>query len=274
MAARRGGGDNPMAQQELKEAVWGLLQEYARKDPAMTIHSDIVIRKFPKVNEQELINAIGELILDGRISAKSATVDAYGNATAFHMRVRGGGDHPTEASKPPRSGISDFSVGFGDTKAATSQRETEELKPPKKVGMHIKDDKIGVGFGVDDQPPAPPRAVLPEERPERVNVSLGGKKEAYAAWQEEAEQHFADEVASFFAELDMAEASDPAAKKHLTDQMMVLIAMFQSEETVAFATPISKLAALKTRVEQVAPELANDYILLIQTAVRAWLGRV
>jgi hypothetical protein len=55
---------------------------------------------------------------------------------------------------------------------------------------------------------------------------------------------------------------------------MVLIAMFQSGETAAFATPISKLAVLKTRVEQVAPELVNDYILLIQTAVRAWLGRV
>lgn len=110
-----------MAEQELKEAVWELLQEYARKDPSMTIHSDLVIRKFPKVNEQELINAIGELILDGRITAKSATVDAYGNATAFHMRVRGAPDRPAEASKPPKSGISDFSIGFGDTKAATFQ---------------------------------------------------------------------------------------------------------------------------------------------------------
>ena len=154
-----------MAAQELTEAVWELLQEYARRDPAMTIHSDLVIRKFPKVNEQELINAIGELILDGRITAKSSTVDAYGNATAFHIRVRGGSDRP-------------------------------------------------------------------------------------------------------------AEASDPAAKKHITDQLMVLVAMFQSGETTAFATPIGKLAGLKARIQQVAPELVNDYILLMQTAVRAWLGRV
>jgi len=54
----------------------------------------------------------------------------------------------------------------------------------------------------------------------------------------------------------------------------VLIAMFQSGETTAFATPISKLAGLKQSVEHVAPELVNDYILLIETAVRAWLGRV
>jgi hypothetical protein len=263
-----------MAEQELKEAVWELLQGYARRDPSMTIHSDLVIRKFPKVNEQELINAIGELILDGRITAKSATVDAYGNATAFHMRVRGAPDRPAEESKPPKSGISDFSIGFGDTKATTSKRETEEPKPPKKVGMTIRDDKIGVGFGVDEEGPPATRSVPPEEHPERETVTVAGKKEAYNAWQQEAEQHFADEVASFFAELDMAEASDPAVKKHLTDQLMVLIAMFQSDETASFATPISKLAGLKQRVEQVAPELVNDYILLIQTAVRAWLGRL
>jgi hypothetical protein len=264
-----------MVAQELTEAVWELLQVYARRDPAMTIHSDLVIRKFPKVNEQELINAIGELILDGRITAKSATVDAYGNATAFHIRVRGGSDRPAEASKPPKSGISDFNIGFGDTKAATTKRETEEPRPPKKVGINIKDDKIGVGFGVDDEDHPPGvRSVPPEERLEPVNVTVGGKTEAYAAWQEEAEEHFADEVASFFAELDMAEASDPAAKKHITDQLMVLVAMFQSTETTAFATPIGKLAGLKARIQQVAPELVNDYILLMQTAVRAWLGRV
>ncbi len=262
-----------MAQDELKEAVWALLQEYARKDPAMTIHSDLVIRKFPKVNEQELINAIGELILDGRITAKATTVDAYGNATAFQMRVRPEGERPALESKPPRSGISDFSVGFGDTKAATSQRETEEPKPPKKVGLNIKDDMIGVGFGVDEQPPVK-RPAPPEVPPDRIKVSVAGKSEAYNAWQEEAEQHFADEVASFFAELDMAESPNPEAKKHLTDQLMVLIAMFQSTETEAFATPIGKLAMLKTRVAQVAPDLVNDYILLIQTAVRAWMGRV
>jgi hypothetical protein len=263
-----------MAEKELKEAVWELLQEYARRDPSMTIHSDIVIRKFPKVNEQELINAIGELILDGRITAKSATVDAYGNATAFHIRVRGGPEGPAPAPKPPKSGIGDFNIGFGDTKAATSKRETEKPKPPKKVGMKIKDDKIGVGFGVDDEKPSSTRSVPPEERPERETVTVAGKKEAYKAWQREAEEHFADEVASFFAELDMADSPDPGAKKHLTDQLMVLIAMFQSAETTAFATPISKLAGLKQSVAQVAPELVNDYILLIETAVRAWLGRV
>lgn len=261
-----------MGSPELKQAVLALLQDFARRDPSMSIHSDLVIRKFPKVNEQELINTIGELILDGSITAKAAAVDAYGNASSFHIRVRNAGEGPAPASQPPRSGIGDFSVGFGDTKAATSQRETEEPKPPKKVGMSIKDDKIGIGFGVDETPPAkqPP----PEDKPDRVNVRASGQTDAYAAWQEEAESSFADEVASFFAELDMTETDNPEAKKHLSDQLMVLVAMFQSAETDSFATPISKLAMLKTRVQQVAPELVNDYILLIQTAVRAWLGRV
>jgi len=52
------------------------------------------------------------------------------------------------------------------------------------------------------------------------------------------------------------------------------MAMFQMGETRDFTTPINKLAALKTRVAHVVPDLVGDYVLLVQTAVRAWLGRV
>jgi hypothetical protein len=262
-----------MVDPNLKDAVWQVLEDYAKRSPSTAIHSDLVIRKFPQVNEQELINAIGELIVDGSITAKAATVDAHGSATAFHIKVRGVDERPGGPSKPPRGGVGEFDVGFGGTTAASSRRATEEPKPPRKVGMEIKDDKIGVGFGVEEEPKRPTDEPPPEEKQERVNVSVTGKKEAYAAMQEEAERHFEEEMSSFFAELQMADSPDEDAKKQLTDQLMMLVAMFQSGEVDSFTTPLNKLAALKARVKRVAPELVGDYILLMQTAVRAWLGK-
>ena len=91
--------------------------------------------------------------------------------------------------------------------------------------------------------------------------------------QEEADQNFADEVSSFFSEI-LAVEMDEDARKELTDQLTVLVAMFQSDETEIFTTPINKLAAIKRRVQVVAPALVNDFVLLMQTAMRSWLGRV
>jgi len=268
-----------MVEPELKDAVWQVLESYAKKDPSMTIHSDLVIRKFPQVNEIELINAIGELLAEGKITTKAATVDAHGNATAYHIRVRGLEERPGGLSEPPRGGAGSFSVGFGDTKAATSQRETEppvvsEAEPPpgpRKVGLTIKDGKIDIGpdtKGLREQE-RPPE----DEGRERVKVSVGGLKEAASAMQEEAEQNFADEVASFFAELQAYPARDEDAKKELIDQLAVLMAMFQSADAGSFSTPIGKLGVLKIKVKHVAPDLVNDFVLLVQTGVRAWLGR-
>ena len=260
-----------MVDPDLKDAVWQVLEDYAKRSPETPIHSDLIMRKFPMVNEQELINAIGELIVDGTVTAKSASVDAYGNAKSFHIRVRGVGERPGQASKPPRGGVGEFGVGFGDTTAASSRRATEEPPPPRKPDIDIRDTKIGVGFGVDE----PPKKSAPaDERQDRLNVSVGGKKQAHESMQEESERNFEEEVASFFGELSMASTSDEDAKKQLIDQLMMLMAMFQAGEVDSFATPINKLAALKGRVKRVAPELVNDYILLIQTAVRAWLGKV
>jgi hypothetical protein len=229
------------------------------------------MRKFPLVNEQELVNAIGELIVDGTITAKSASVDAYGNAKSFHIRVRGAGERPGGQSKPPRGGVGEFGIGFGETTAASSRRETEEPPPPRNPSIDIRDTKIGVGFGVDEPPQ---RKAPPEERHDRLSVSVGGKKEAQESMQEEAERNFEEELSSFFGELQMASVTDEDAKQQLTDQLMMLMAMFQSGDANSFTMPINKLAALKARVKRVAPELVGDYILLIQTAVRAWLGKV
>lgn len=261
-----------MVDPDLKDAVWQVLEEYAKRDPSMSIHSDLVIRKFPQVNELELINAVGELLEDGKITVKAATVDAHGNATAYHIRVRGLEERPRGLSEPPRSGMGQFGVGFGGTEAASSTRATEPPPGPRKVGLTIKDDKIGVGFGSggvkeEERPPS-------DDKPERVNVSVGGLKASHAAMQQEAEENFADEVASFFAELQAHPARDEDAKRELTDQLMLLMAMFQSADAASFSTPMNKLAALKTRVKQVAPDLLNDFVLLVQTGVRAWLGRV
>ena len=260
-----------MVDPDLKDAVWQVLEDYAKRSPATPIHSDLVMRKFPQVNEQDLINAIGELIVDGTITAKSAAVDAYGNATKFHIRVRGADERPGGETQPPRGGVGEFGVSFGDTTAASSKRATEEPKPPRKADIDIRDTKIDVGFGVDE----PPQKKTPtEERDERISVSVSGKKEAYAAMQEESERNFEEELTSFFGELQMAETTDEDAKQQITEQLMMLMAMFQSGEVASFTTPLNKLAALKGRVKRVAPELVGDYILLIQTAVRAWLGKV
>lgn len=264
-----------MVDPDLKDAVWQVLEQYANFAPDQSIHSDLIMRKFPMVNEQELINAIGELMEDGKLTLKASAQDAHGNATAYHIRVRGIQDRPGGASKPPRSGVGEFDIGFGGTSAASSRRATEEPKKPEKVELKVKDDKMAVGFGVDKDE---------EDKPDRISVKVGGPSATggkVAGGDEDAEtaisdadQVFADEAASFFAELAMADTRDEDAKRALMDQLTVLTAMFQSGETDSFSTPINKLAALKHKVKAVAPDLVGDYVVLMQSAVRAWLGRV
>lgn len=259
-----------MVDPDLKDAVWQVLEDYAKRSPGNPIHSDLIMRKFPMVNEQELINAIGELIVEGTVTAKSASVDAYGNPKSFHIRVREVDERPGGQSKPPRGGVGEFGIGFGETTAASSRRATEEPPPPRKPAPDLRDTKIDVGFGVDEPPrrPAPP-----DDRQERVSVSTGGTRSAHESMQEEAERNFEEELASFFGELQMASASDEDAKKELTDQLMMVMAMFQAGEVNSFSMPINKLAALKGKIQRVVPDLVKDYILLVQTAVRAWLGK-
>lgn len=259
----------PPVDSGLKEAVWLLLEITSHHQPGQTIHSDFVIRKFPKINEIELLNAIGALVQEGKISVKASSVDAHGNATAYHIRILG-------ASAPDPGDIkataSDYSVGFGDTKVADSERVTQAPEPPKKPVSMADSGKVGVSpdtGGMKEVPRPDSDTVLPAER-----VLLGTGRLAIDGAQEQAEEHFADEVASFFAELASAPTIKEDDKKQLIDQLAVLMAMFQSADAESFTTPIAKLAALKTRVHIVAPELVPDYILLCQTALRAWLGRV
>lgn len=262
-----------MVDPDLKDAVWQVLEQYANFAPDQSIHSDLIMRKFPMVNEQELINAIGELMEDGKITLKASSQDAHGVATAYHIRVRGVQDRPGGPSKPPRSGVGEFNVGFGDTGAASSRRATEEPKKPDRVEMKVKDDQMSVGFGVDKEED--------EEKPDRLTIKAGGPAAAKPAFGEDepaelsdADQVFADEAASFFAELAMADTRDEDAKRSLMDQLTVLTAMFQSGEVDSFTTPINKLAALKGKLKAVAPDLVGDYVILMQSAVRAWLGRI
>jgi len=253
-----------MVHPDLKDAVWQVIEDYCTRSTDGGVHSDLIMRKFPQINEQELINAIGELIVEGKVTGKASSVDPYGNATAFHLRLRDPKDRPGQtASKPPRGGVGEFDIGFGDTKTASSSRETAEPKKPERVGMDIRDNKVDVGFGVD------------AEKPDRLEVKLGSDAPVGKdAMQAEAEANFEDAVTSFFGELQMVEASDDEAKSKLTEQLMLLMAMFNSKDVDSFTTPINKLAALKGRVKHIAPELVGDYILLIQTAVRAWLAKI
>ncbi|MBD3298675.1 MAG: hypothetical protein GF341_08480 [candidate division Zixibacteria bacterium] len=261
-----------MVHPDLKDAVWQVIEDFCTRAPEQSVHSDLVMRKFPQVNEQELLNAIGELLVDGTVTGKASSVDPYGNPTAFHLRLRDTRDRPDGGpSKPPRGGVGEFSVGFGDTPVSTSRRETEEPKPPDNVKMKIKDDQIGVGFGVDE---GPSQKTEDEEKPDRLNVKMGGAPPSDQVADDDLEANFEEELNSFFTELQMAQTSDEDAKSQLTDQLMLLMAMFKSSDAASFTTPINKLAALKGRVKRVAPDLVGDYILLVQTAVRAWLARM
>lgn len=254
----------------LKEAIWLLLEITAHQQPGQTIHSDFIIRKFPKINEIELLNAIGALVQEGKISVKASSVDAHGNATAYHIRILGGAAGPDASDV--KATPSDYSVGFGDMKVAESGRAAQIPMPPEKPASMVDSGKVGVTpdtGGMQEVPRPESDTGAPEER-----VLLGTGRLAIDGAQEQAEEHFADEVASFFAELASAPTVKEEDKKQLIDQLAVLMAMFQSADAESFTTPIAKLAALKTRVHIVAPELVPDYILLCQTALRAWLGRV
>jgi hypothetical protein len=251
----------------LKEAVWLLLEITAQQQPGQTIHSDFIIRKFPKINEIELINVIGALVQEGKITVKASSVDAHGNATAYHIRIVGA-TSPDHADIKPTA--SDYSVGFGDTKVAESGPPATAAEPPVKPASLAGSGKVGVTVDTGGMKEEPRREdEIPAER-----VLLGTGRIAIEGAQEQAEEHFADEVASFFAELASAPSVKDEDKKQLIDQLAVLMAMFQSADAESFTTPIAKLASLKTRVHLVAPELVPDYILLCQTALRAWLGRV
>lgn len=252
----------------LKEAVWLLLEITSHQQPGATIHSDFVIRRFPKVNEGDLINTIGELVKDGKITVKASSVDAHGNPTAYHIRIKG----QEQTANSQVVGGAEFSVGFGGTKVADSARSTTTPEPPKKVGLDIAGGKVSITpdtGGAKEQPRPDTAPAQPTE-----SVLLGTGRVAADSAQEQAEEHFADEVASFFAELSAAPTAREEDKKQLIDQLAVLMAMFQSADAESFTTPIAKLAALKTKVHLIAPELVPDYILLCQTALRAWLGRV
>ena len=253
----------------LKEAVWLLLEITSHQQPGQTIHSDFVVRKFPKINEIELLNAIGALVQEGKITVKASSVDAHGNATAYHIRIVGA-PAPSASSDSVPSG-SGYSVGFGDTKVADSAPPKAKLpEPPEKPASMVDSGKVGVSPDTGGLKEVPrPESGLPAER-----VVIGSARASNDSAQEQAEEHFADEVASFFAELAAAPSVKDEDKKQLIDQLAVLMAMFQSADAESFTTPIAKLATLKTRVHLVAPELVPDYILLCQTALRAWLGRV
>lgn len=254
----------------LKEAIWLLLEITSHQQPGQTIHSDFIIRKFPKINEIELLNAIGALVQDGKITVKASSVDAHGNATAYHIRIVGQETPPSGAT--PRGTPTDFAVGFGDTKVADSERATKEPEPAKKVGLSVEGGKIGISPETGGVREVPRPAAGPDAPAERVVIGTG--RVALGGAQQQAEEHFADEVASFFAELASAPSINDEDKRQLIDQLAVLMAMFQSADAESFTTPIAKLASLKTKVHLVAPELVPDYILLCQTALRAWLGRV
>ena len=260
----------PPVDSGLKDAVWLLLEITSHQQPGQTIHSDFVIRKFPKINEIELLNAIGALVQEGKISVKASSVDAHGNATAYHIRILGAAPAPDQADI--KATASDYSVGFGDTKVADSRRPTQSPKAPEKPVSMVDTGKVGITpdtGGMKEESRPETDSELPAER-----VLLGTGRIAIDGAQEQAEEHFADEVASFFAELASAPTIKEEDKKQLIDQLAVLMAMFQSADAESFTTPIAKLASLKTKVHLVAPELVPDYILLCQTALRAWLGRV
>ncbi|HUU45806.1 MAG TPA: hypothetical protein VM118_08735, partial [Acidobacteriota bacterium] len=207
---------------------------------------------------------------------KAATVDAHGNPTAYHIRVRGAEDRP-EGAPPPRGGIASSSVGLSGTPSAPPRPAPPERPRPEDQRAVDRAGRVDVGFGGPEVPPGPPppKPPPPPEGQERVKVTVAaGPQDIRAAMQEEADQNFADEVASFFAELQAAETTDEEAKKRLIDELAMLVALFDTGDATTLTTPISKLAALKKRVQTVAPHLVGDFILLMQTGLRAWLGRV
>lgn len=220
-----------MADPGLKDAVWLMLEITAQQQPDPTIHSDFVLRKFPKVHGQELLNVIGELAREGKVTVKAASRDAHGNATAYHVQVRGEAGQPKSAPAPALQSAATDSGAITTGEAPVAKTGTESTL-------------LGAG-----------------------RVTAGNA-------QIEADVQFADQLASFFAQLQSRRAVDQEAKKDLTDELLVLTTMFQSSEVESFTTPIVKLAALKSKVHSVAPDLVPDYILLIQTALRAWLWRV
>lgn len=245
----------------LKEAVWLLLEITAHQQPGQSIHSDFIVRKFPKISESEIFSALRELVQEGRLTLKASSLDDHGNATAYRIRLKGqeyvpDPPPPVTAAKGDKAANESPSVHVARAAAPT----------PTPVAA-VAGDAPSATATMEADPVADTvtTAVTPAPMVETV-VSDDA--------QELAEQHFADEVSAFFAELSAVRGANEEAKKQLIDQLAVLMAMFQSADAENFTTPIAKLASFKTKVHVIAPDLVSNYILLCQTALRAWLGRV
>lgn len=258
----------PVVDSGLKDAVWLMLEITSHQQPGAAIHSDFVIRRFPKLNQSDLLDAIKALVDEGKITVKASSVDADGRATAYHIRMKGQ-EHLSQ--EPAVVGGPEFTVGLGASSSILANAAIKTPETPKPVGLTTDSGKIALAKESMESDEAPTGAGADSRPGQRAdNVAEPDTADA----QQQAEEHFADEVGSFFAEIASAPTSREEDKRQLIDQLAVIMAMFQSADAESFTTPIAKLASLKTKVHLVAPELVPDYILLCQTALRAWLGRV
>lgn len=259
----------PVVDSGLKDAVWLMLEITSHQQPGAAIHSDFVTRRFPKMDESELLNAIKALVDDGKITVKASSVDADGRATAYHIRMKG---QENSAQDAAIVGGPEFTVGLGASSSVLAGSSIKVPDSAKPIGLSTDSGKIVLAKEAQESGEA---SIGSEEEPkteQRANAIANDADQADA--QQQAEEHFADEVGAFFAEIASAPTSREEDKRQLIDQLAVIMAMFQSADAESFTTPIAKLASLKTKVHLVAPELVRDYILLCQTALRAWLGRV
>lgn len=246
----------------LKEAVWLLLEITAHQQPDQSIHSDFIVRKFPKINESEIFSALRELVQAGRLTLKASSLDDHGNATAYRIRLKGQ-EHVPDPPPPPVTAATGVRTGND----SPSVHLTRTAAPTPTPMASVAGDAVSATATLEADPVVDTAA--PAATPAPVNETAASDDA-----QELAEQHFADEVSAFFAELSAVRSANEEAKKQLIDQLAVLMAMFQSADAENFTTPIAKLASFKTKVHVIAPDLVSNYILLCQTALRAWLGRV
>jgi hypothetical protein len=253
----------------LKEAIWLLLEITSHQQPGQTIHSDFIIRKFPKINEVELLNAIGALVQDGKISVKASSVDAHGNATAYHIRILGQAAPPDPADL--KSSPADFAVGFGDTKVAESGRETRTPEPPKKVGLTVEGGKIGItpDTGGAKEEPRPDTA---SGAAARTGACLARDGSQSAGRKRKPKNTLPTKWPHSSPNLPRRQPSRKRTRSNSSTSSRYLMAMFQSADAESFTTPIAKLASLKRRVDLVAPELVPDYILLCQNGIARLAG--
>lgn len=259
----------PAIDSGLKDAVWLLLEITAHQQPGAVIHSEFVLRRFPKINESDLMGTIGALVEEGRITVKASSVDADGRATAYHIRMKG---QEHLAKDPVVVGGPGTTVGIGASSSIIAGATAKSTELAKPVGLTTDSGKIAIAAEAGDSDDVIESTTESPTASEHVVVASKAAEMDDA--QQQAEEHFADEVGSFFAQLASASTVREEDKRQLIDQLAVVMAMFQSADVESFTTPIAKLASLKAKVHLVAPELVPDYIMLCQTALRAWLGRV